>query len=266
VQQTISDPARWPRAGVGLAVGATTGLLIKDLDLLSLVSYWGQRAPLVVLTAAAGALVWQTRLRGLFGAAAAGLATVWLAVAFTPVCRWLAADLPRRDPKQDADAVFVLSSRIQEDGELTTPAMSRLLHGLELLGEGRAPRLILSELRAPFRSYAAAARPLMDRVGLRREVVTVGPVGNTRDEAVALGRLFRERGWQRLLVVTGPTHSLRACATIEREGIEVVCSPSTETRFDLETLGRPDERLDAFGSVIHETAGIWVYGRRGWLR
>jgi hypothetical protein len=38
-----------------------------------------------------------------------------------------------------------------------------------------------------------------------------------------------------------------------------------ETRFDLETLDRADDRLIAFGSLIHERVGLWVYRRRGWI-
>ena len=94
----------------------------------------------------------------------------------------------------------------------------------------------------------------------------MGPVTSTRDEAVLLGRLFRERGLHTLIVVTSPVHSRRACLTIEHEGIDVVSSPSIETRYDLETLDRPGERLMAFGAVAHERLGLAVYRWRGWIR
>jgi hypothetical protein len=38
-----------------------------------------------------------------------------------------------------------------------------------------------------------------------------------------------------------------------------------ETEFDLESLDTPRVRLDAFGSILHERVGTWVYARRGWL-
>jgi len=168
---------------------------------------------------------------------------------------------------QNADAVFVLGSGIQLDGELTDEATSRLVHALELLGQGLAPRLIVSELPPPRPSHTDAARKLMKNLGLEHEVLAVGPVRSTRDEAELVGALLRKYGWKRLLVSTSPTHSRRASAALEKEGIEVVSSPSVQTRYDLENLELffLDNRISAFGDLIHEKVGLWVYARRGWL-
>lgn len=254
------------RLGNGLAVGSTAALLARDLDLPTLVSYWGNRSPLVVAVAIVLALLWTTRLRALIAAATAGLALIWLAVVSTPLTIWMAKDLPRRDVLAAADAVFVLGSRIQDDGEVTTSAMSRLVHALELLGQDKAPRLVLSELPPPYAAYAPVARTLMAHLGLKHELLTVGPVRSTREEALLVAKLFGERGMRRVLLVTSPTHSRRAAAAFEREGLEVVSSPATETRFDLERLSEPDERLFAFGTLLHERVGIQVYRWRGWIQ
>jgi uncharacterized SAM-binding protein YcdF (DUF218 family) len=256
----------WPRIATGLAMGILMGLVAYELQLASLLSIWGDRAPVVLAAGLLGALLGATRLRRLAGVGAGIAMGAWFLVAFTPLCPWLAQGLPRRDPLTQADAVFVLASRLQADGEPTTDAMNRLFHALELLGQGWAPRLILSELRPPSRSYAEVARPLLEHLGLKAELLTVGPVYNTHDEALAVGALYRERGWKRLLVVTSPSHSRRAGAALEHEGITVFSSPSVETRFDLETLDRADDRLSAFGSLIHERVGLWVYKRRGWIK
>ena len=65
--------------------------------------------------------------------------------------------------------------------------------------------------------------------------------------------------------MTSPIHSRRASAALEKEGVTVVSSPSAETRFDLATLDTWNDRLAAFGSVMHERLGLWVYARRGWI-
>lgn len=253
------------RAATGLAVGGVAALLGRDLDLPSLVSFWGDRTPLVVAATLAFAVLWTTRLRKALLALTLALAGLWLAAGFSPLSAWLAEGLVQRDPVEAADAVFVLASRLQEDGELTGTAMTRLLHGLELLAEGHAPRLLLSELPEGYRQYAPAARGLMSRLRLPGELLTVGPVRNTHDEAVAVAALLRERGWRRLLMVTSPTHSRRAAAVFEHEGVAVISSPATEIQFDLESLARPDERLNAFGDLIHERVGLAVYRWRGWI-
>jgi uncharacterized SAM-binding protein YcdF (DUF218 family) len=250
---------------VGLTVGGLIGLLVKDLGLSTVVSYWGDIAPWVVAAALITATFWRTRFRWIFGGSAACLGCLWIIVSFTPVTIWMARDLPRHDPLEAADAVFVLGSGVQMDGELTTEAMSRMLHGLELLVQGHAPRLIVSELPPPFPSYADATRELMQRLGISGEVLAVGPIRNTREEAVAVGELFRERGWEKLLLVTAPTHSRRAGATFENEGMEVISSPAVQTRFDLERLDYSDDRILAFRSLIHEWVGLRVYRFQGWI-
>lgn len=262
----LARPAgRLPRLGVGLAAGSLAGLVVADLNLPSLVSYFGDRSYLVPPIALLGALLWLTPLRRLAAAAVALLGLLWLVVAFTPVTTWLAQGLVRRDPVGAADAVFVFASRVQEDGDPTTDAMSRLLKGVELVAEGRAARLIVSEVPPPAGPYAPLARAWLGTFARRGEVVSVGRIANTRGEAVAVARLCRERGWTRVLAVTSPTHTRRAAAALEKEGLAVIAVPSIETRFDLERLDWPGDRREAFAAIAHERIGLVVYRRRGWI-
>ena len=116
----------WGSIGVGAAVGGVVGLVMKDLELLRIVSYWGQVGPWVAMSALAGALLWKVRaLRRPLGAVALSLGALWLLVAVSPLNDWLARDLPRRDHAEKADAVYVLGSSMQMDGELTPISMSR---------------------------------------------------------------------------------------------------------------------------------------------
>ena len=212
-----------------------------------------------------GAAIWSTRLRWLLSVSVATLGVLWLTIAFTPLCPWLAKDLTRRDPLQSADAAYILGSSVQKDGEPTGEATSRLLGGLELLQQGMAPALAVSELPPPYPSHSEACRKIMDGLRMDQPVLSVGEGTSTRTEAVAVGTLYRDRGWSRILVVTSPLHSRRACAAFEKEGMKVVCRPSIEMDFDLETLDKSDERLESFGPIVHEIVGLWVYRQRGWL-
>jgi len=262
----VQKTSRLCRLGVGLTAGSLAGLIVVDLNLPSLVSYFGERTYLVPVIALLGALLWLTPLRRLVGATVGLLVVLWLVVAFTPLTSWLGRDLVRRDPVQDADAVFVFASRIQEDGDPTTDAMSRLLKGVELVAEGRAPRLLVSEVPPPAGAYAPLARAWLDAFARRGEVVSVGRILNTRQEAVAVARVCRERGWTRVLAVTSPTHSRRAAAALESEGLTVIAVPSIETRFDLENLHWPGDRREAFSAIAHERLGLVYYRRKGWVR
>jgi len=243
---------------MGAAVGATAGFLARDLMADSFASLW-------LPAAVVGVLSWRTRLRPVTLTAAIAVGALWLSVAFTPLAARVARGLARRDAAGPADAVLVLSSRLQSDGDPTPAALSRLVHGLELLRQGLAPRIVVTELEPPSPSYAAVARKLMASFGSGAELLSLGPVRRTRDEAVQVAALCRQKGWHRLLVVTSPSHSRRACAAVERAGMEVICSPSVETEFDVENLDRPTERLRSFRASVHEWLGLWLYEWRDWV-
>jgi uncharacterized SAM-binding protein YcdF (DUF218 family) len=256
---------RWQRVLAGLVAGALAGFVIIDLGLPSLVSFWGERSNFVPGTALAGAALGLTPLRRLGALLVALLVGLWFVVTYTPVTSWMAEGLVRRDPVQAADAVFVFGSRVQDDGDPTTDAMSRLLKGVELVAEGRAPHLVVSEVRGMKGRYTPLARDWVGRFAPKAEVLTVGPIRNTHGEAVAVGRLFRERGWTRVLAVTSPTHTRRAAATLEAQGLEVIAVPSVETGYDLELLDRGGDRRAAFEGIAHEWVGLFVYAQRGWI-
>ncbi len=261
----VGAGGRVNRLAVGLAIGGLLGLMAVDLDLPSLVSFWADRSFLVPAVAVACALLWLTPARRLLAVGTAALALCWLAVAFTPLVAWMANGLVRRDALRSGDAVFVFASRLQSDGEPTAESMARLQRGLELLAEGRAKNLVVSELASPSARYAPLARAWVKEFAPGARVFAVGPVANSRDEAVAAARLCRAEGWSRVLAVSSPVHTRRAAASLERQGLAVVAVPSIETRYDLETFDLPGDRLRAFGSVAHERIGLFVYRRRGWI-
>jgi len=257
---------RREQAVLGGALGLAAGALARDLDLTSLVSFWGDRLILLPLGAIFGALCVATRLRKAFTLAFALLALLWIGVAYGPLSRWLVTGLVRSDALRPADAVLVLGSRMQVDGDPTSPQLSRLLRGLELVKDGLAPRLMITELPLPYASQRPFAEALLARFKPEAEIVDLGPTLNTRDEAVRAAEYLKKRGLRRIIVTSSPTHTYRAAALLEAQGLEVMAAPSRETRFDLETLDRPEERLMAFGSIIHERLGILVYRFRGWIR
>ena len=255
------------RMGVGLALGALVGLMSTNLGLPQLVSWWRGYASLTIACSALGALLAVTRLRRAMVWATLLLGALWLAVVATPLTLWMTFSLQRLDaiPEGGADVIFVFSSSMQLDGEPTTSAMTRLLRGLELLGEGRAPRLVVSELPPPIPSYQEVARQWMAHLDVRGELLAVGPVRNTHDEALALAALCRSRGWRSVLAVSAPTHLRRAAGALEHEGLTAIAVPAIEPRFDVQSFDRADDRLLGFGAALHDLVGYEVYRLRGWI-
>jgi len=254
------------QAAFGAGIGLLGGMLARDLDLTSLVSFWGDRNFLLPLGAGVGALCAATRLRKPFQGAVAALALLWLFVAYGPASRLLVAGLVRTDALRPADAVLVLGTRMQTDGDPTAAQLSRLFRGLELVKDGLAPRLMITELPPPYARQRPFAEAMLARFKPEVELVDLGITRDTHDEAVAAAAYLQKRGLTRIIVTSSPTHTFRGAALLEAQGLEVMATPSRETRFDVETLDRSDERLLSFGAAIHEHLGILVYRRRGWIR
>jgi uncharacterized SAM-binding protein YcdF (DUF218 family) len=253
----VSDAA-WRPSLAGALAGAAAGLLIRDLAVDSFASFW-------VPTAVLGAFL-HPRAQQALRMATLVVAAAWLAVTFTPLAGWLGRPLVRRDPPRAADAILVLASRLQKDGEPTATALERIVHALELVGEAQAKTVIVTEEHPDRAPSERLVRTMMGRLRLQAEVVRVGPVARTRDEAVLAAALVRERGWRTLIVVTSAIHSRRGCATVEAAGIDVVCSPASDTEFDLETLDRPSDRVVAFREAFYEHVALMLYERKGWLK
>jgi uncharacterized SAM-binding protein YcdF (DUF218 family) len=263
---TEEAPARsHPLTGAlqGCALGALAGLLARDLDLPALISFEHAREPLVVLSALLGAAFGITRWRRWLAGVVCALGFLWLTVAFTPLSSWLARGLARQELEEPADAVFVSFAGLAPGGQRMTEAHNRALHGAELLARGKVKTLVVAE--SSFLPSVALLRDLMGRLGIAGQPVAAGRADTTREEALAVAALAREKGWKLLLVVSSPIHSRRVCASIEKEGIAVVSTPSIESRFDIDELDTPGDRLVAFGSIMHERLGLWVYARRGWV-
>jgi uncharacterized SAM-binding protein YcdF (DUF218 family) len=257
---------RREQAAFGAALGLVAGFITRDLDLLSLVSLWGDRLFLVPLGFLIGPLCMTTRLRGLFVATTLGLAALWVAATCTPLSSMLLDGLVRKDLLRPADAVLVLNSRMQTDGDPTSTQLSRLFHGLELVKDGLAPRLMITEVPPPYATQRPFAQKMLSRFRPEVELIVLQPVWNTHDEALLAADYLKARGLKTIIVATSPTHTFRSAAVLEQLGLEVMAAPALETDFDLENLDWPSDRLMSFGTIMHERLGIFVYRRRGWIR
>lgn len=242
---------------------------------------------------------WGTWLAG------AGVALLWLAaLPFTnreliwgleeQANRLTPAPLPR------ADAVLVLGGGLRpalaprqrvELGE----AGDRLLTGIALLRQGRAAVLVVSGGRVSFTAGDPAPAEATSAVRLARDLgvpaerivinAGLGPDGprNTAEEAEAIARLARQRGWRSLLLVTSATHLPRALASFERRLpassglrlIPVACDYQLPRR---DLMGQPTassvlldllpnaDALAGTTMALKEHLGLLVYRLRGWAR
>ena len=251
----------------GAISGAALWLVLQELGVPQIFGI-GSEAGLIPLFVLGVLLAW-TRLRSLLPTCAFALLALVSIVAYTGVAAPLAFKLIRLDDvPSSADAVVALSAGVTPDGHLTQQGLDRTLTAVDLVERGVAPVLLFTREERKTRRHKSnntADQILVARLAHLGHVMTTRPVKSTHDEAVAVASVARYRGWKRVIVVTSPFHSRRACATFERAGVVVSCVPSASRDVAINRLIYPHDRIVAFGLWLYETAGTLRYRQQGWI-
>ena len=226
------------------------------------------RLSLLPIAIVAGAIIGVTRFRRPFITATAALGVFLLLIAFTPIMRGPTNRLIRSDAvPPTADAIVVLSAGVTPDGLLPQQGLDRLLKGVELARGHVAPSIVLTREEKRVGGALVTTQADQRRIaGLAStRVFLTNKVASTRDEAVQMKIIASREGWKRIVLVTSPFHSRRACATFEKAGLTVSCIPSDSRDISIRTLGSPEDRVRAFGMWTYELAGTLRYWFSGWI-
>lgn len=157
------------------------------------------------------------------------------------VFAWSQAEVLDRDPARlergmpVAQAIVVLSGAMGYVRPSGVPiaewgdAIDRVLAGIALAREGRAPRLIFSGGgwigQEGLPSEGAVARQFALEFGLAADRVEVSPQAlNTEQEAKVIRKMFRSVR-PKIILVTSAFHSPRAAVIFATEGFEVISHP-----------------------------------------
>jgi uncharacterized SAM-binding protein YcdF (DUF218 family) len=160
----------------------------------------------------------------------------------------------------------------------------RLLTGLRLMRENKAPLLITSGGRVSFTAAdpappeAISAKELAVELGLPASRILINPGSRTTaEEARDIGAMARARGWSSILLVTSAFHMPRALATFRQSSglsvIPVACDYQLPNRasYGTPTAGSvikslvPDaEALHLSTIALKEHLGLAIYRVKGW--
>jgi uncharacterized SAM-binding protein YcdF (DUF218 family) len=186
---------------------------------------------------------------------------------------------PSDDIPPDAPVIVVLAGSIlsadsvRARPELGSTTLYRCLHASEL-HRANPDRLILLSGG----SFEGDGSPVVARV-MRDFMMNQGVKSsqllleersrNTYENAAESYTLLRERGVQRIVLVTDASHMPRASACFRKQGFEVIPSPcnyhANDYSFDLRDL-LPDGNSAAHTEMAwHEWLGMAVYRIRGYL-
>lgn len=267
-RKRLRDAATGAAAGTLLWVGAIL------LGIPRLAGFEGH--DFTVVSALLGALAALTPLRTALYVKTAVVALIVAVVAYTPVIERPVHALVRRDAllagNPRPDAVVVLAEGITADSLLWPQALDRLLSGAEYVKTGVAPRLVITRNVERYRGRGIPSTPDQQRIvalaGIDpASVQVVDSVHSTRDEAVRAWQLLAPQGIRRIVLVTSPMHSGRACRTFQRVGFSVTCWPSVsrDVPFTRGALHRSMDRLRAFQQWLYERVAFQYYHLKGWI-
>lgn len=221
--------------------------------------WWG-----ILVFAPLCALMYGTRARWLVWTMGGMTLLLFVLAVATPLFPRAARSLVRTDELRKADAVIVLSSATTKERRLDEYGFIRTIEGMRLVSDGWAATLVRTEVGGDFPRPDADVAELARLCG-RPHIEVIGPVYSTRDEATRFADLARERGWERVIVVTSPYHSARAAAVFEKVGITVVSHPCPEREFAPSNPRSMKERLAVLRWWLYEQVRWALYRARGWV-
>lgn len=149
--------------------------------------------------------------------------TVFSAVTFVQV--WRASEADQARP---VDAIVVLGAA-QYDGRPSPVLEARLLHALDLWERGLADVVVTTGANQPGDRFTQgfAGYTYLREAGVPEEAILVVTDGtSTYEELSATANVLRERGMDRVLLVSDPYHSLRARAVASEVGLDAYVSPA----------------------------------------
>ncbi|MDN5582214.1 MAG: YdcF family protein [Corynebacterium sp.] len=160
----------------------------------------------------------------------------------------------RQDDRTQADTILVLGAA-QYNGTPSQWFAARLDHAVDLYEEGVSAHIttIGGKLEGDVYTEAEAGADYLREQGVPDEAITeINEGADTLGSAEAFAPVAEENGWDRVLVVTDPNHSLRATSMVGDQGVDAHASPTRQGP----AVSSRKEQLDA---IIHETGGLMYY-------
>jgi uncharacterized SAM-binding protein YcdF (DUF218 family) len=205
----------------------------------------------------------------------------FLIVMLTPVANWLASPLIEVEgPPRKTDIIAVLGGGAYANGVLGAASNERLIKGVLLYRQGRAPKIIFSggsvlgikaKLGHTVLGLVNADEGRVNEAALMREIaVGMGvPLGDCLVEDKSLStfenlrniKAYMEReGMRSALLVSSPLHMKRTALTAGKLGLDFKLSSAFDATMHKTT---PIARIHLMRDVLWEYSALGLYWLRG---
>lgn len=195
------------------------------------------------------------------------LAIVLLICAIYPIGGYLNEPLLMPHSQENAEAIVVLASGATRGGDPGYSGYQRVSHGLRLLQQNRAPKLVISTGYSNFNQHAEAAwvasyTRMFAADQARIKILVSKDIVTTATEADYIYKTLSQAGIKKILLVTSNGHIYRAALTFANKGFEVLPAPTHNTE---NIFYASDHYLQSFQAAVHEWVGLIYYSLRGYL-
>ncbi len=158
------------------------------------------------------------------------------------------------DERRPADAIVVLGAA-QYDGRPSPVFEARLEHAVALWKQGIAPHFVVTGGKLPGdrTTEAAVARAYAVAHGVpEKAIFGEDEAHNTLSSLAGVAALMRQRGLGSAVIVSDPTHMLRALRMAEDLGLDAWGSPTTTSPIG-------SDPVRAVRATLHELGALAVY-------
>jgi uncharacterized SAM-binding protein YcdF (DUF218 family) len=188
-----------------------------------------------------------------------------LAIAYTPLTRYMLGPLTVQEEVREADLIVVLGGGVNQGRYLTLVSSHRLVRGVRLYFDGKAKKILFSGGILGKATVAESAVMTQEARRLRvpaEAILQEKKAKNTHEEAVEVKKIADLLQVKSILLVTSFSHMKRSLMAFEQAGFKVYPAyADPDEKYTDSALGR----LGLFPRLFHEYGGIVYYKIKGWI-
>jgi uncharacterized SAM-binding protein YcdF (DUF218 family) len=190
---------------------------------------------------------------------------VTLAIAYTPVTRYLLGPLTVSEEVREADLIVVLGGGVNQGRYLSLVSSHRMVRGVQLYFDGKAKKILFSGGIMGQATVSEAAVMAQEARRLRvpaEAIIQEKKAKNTHEQAVEVKKIADSLQAKSILLVTSFSHMKRSLMAFEHADFKVYpASADPNEKYADSALSR----LGLFPRLLHEYGGIVYYKMKGWI-
>jgi uncharacterized SAM-binding protein YcdF (DUF218 family) len=180
---------------------------------------------------------------------------------FFPVGGFISQPLLLDGSNQNAEAIVVLASGSTFAGDPGYSGLQRVLHGVKLLKNNRAPKLFISTGCSSIYGHSESkwVASLTELINLPKDkfqILVSERITTTKTEADYISEVLKQQKINKILLVTSGTHIYRAKLVYDHLGVKVLPAPCHSSKGLYYSMGH---YLSSLNAAIHEWVGLVYY-------